>query len=405
MRFLSSVYFLPILILIFSVFSGIIIYRSTTFVNDNHLILLADSFSKKNLALSPNYLPGGDYDDYKGQAYLYFGPLISILLTPIVKLFGINFPQIVISFFSIIFTYFITFLLVKKMLKSTLAALWLSNFFVFGTVFYFVSLVDISAYTIQSLGTSLIMLSLYEYFTKRRWLLIGTIIALAGLDRNPLFLVSIFYFIMFFKKQKIPASKKQLILFTLPLIIAVLLLFTYNTRRFNNPFDSGYSYNITLKNYPMSSNVKFGIFSFRHLPANIYALLIKAPDPILQDGGGFVLKFPFIKADSFGMALWFTSPLFLFLLKIRKEDYTIPAFITIFIISLPSLFYFGIGFSQFGYRYSLDFLPLLFVILLPTFKKQITNTAILFITYGIFFNCLFMLSIWNLYPLFPFIWL
>ena len=63
---------------------------------------------------------------------------------------------------------------------------------------------------------------------------------------------------------------------------------------------------------------------------------------------------------------------------------------------------FGIGVSQFGYRYSLDFLPLLLLLLIPVFNRGIPRFAQLLIMIGIIFNSLYMLSIWNSYPVFKF---
>ena len=67
---------------------------------------------------------------------------------------------------------------------------------------------------------------------------------------------------------------------------------------------------------------------------------------------------------------------------------------------MPSLFYFGIGTSQYGYRYALDFIPLLFLLLLPAFGKTLPNFAKILIVGGMIFNTLYMLSIWDIYPLF-----
>jgi hypothetical protein len=62
--------------------------------------------------------------------------------------------------------------------------------------------------------------------------------------------------------------------------------------------------------------------------------------------------------------------------------------LTILVTALPILFYYGMGYRQFGYRYSLDFLPLLFYLLLcnyrierggltPAFKATVVGSAVL----------------------------
>jgi len=61
--------------------------------------------------------------------------------------------------------------------------------------------------------------------------------------------------------------------------------------------------------------------------------------------------------------------------------------LTVILIALPILFYYGIGFRQFGYRYSLDFLPFLYYLfmrnryeqrnrLTPGFKALVLASAV-----------------------------
>ena len=68
----------PLIVFIFAVFSGFIIYRAAWFEADRHFSLLADSFLRGDLFLSPINLPGGDYADYKAKQYLFYQPLPSI---------------------------------------------------------------------------------------------------------------------------------------------------------------------------------------------------------------------------------------------------------------------------------------------------------------------------------------
>jgi len=114
------------------------------------------------------------------------------------------------------------------------------------------------------------------------------------------------------------------------------------------------------------------------------------------------LEFPYLKVNHFGMAIWFSSPLFIYLLLARRQVYTLSASIGIAILMIPSLFYFGIGISQFGYRYSLDFLPLLFLVLLSSFKNGLPKFAKVLIAVGIFFNGFYMSGIWGSYPILEF---
>lgn len=394
---ISLSFIAPLLVFIFAVFSGFIIHKATWFSIDKHFSLLAQSFLQNDLYLSPINLPNGDYVDFNGKQYLFFGPMPSVLLMPFVFIWGKNFPQITISIISLVVIYLAAFLLCRKFKFSKIDCFWLANFFVFGTVLYFVGLVNISAYVVQAVGTAFFMLSLLEYFTKRRWWLIGILIGAAGGSRITLFGAAIFFIFQIFKNRRKINLASSLLLLTVPIIVSLSMLGIYNFRRFHSFFDTGYTRNVSVLDKDYNNN-QLGWFSPVHIPANLYVMFLMPPDSIKADSSQFVLEFPFLKANGWGMAIWFTSPLFIYLVLIKREAFTMGAVICAGMILIPSLLYFGIGASQYGYRYSLDFLPLLFLILLSAFKKGLPDFAKLLITAGIIFNCFYMLSIWNSYP-------
>jgi hypothetical protein len=143
----------------------------------------------------------------------------------------------------------------------------------------------------------------------------------------------------------------------------------YNQARFHNAFDQGYAEQIIPAHADAARAL--GIMSAQHLPGNLYTLLLAAPNPVRRDNESIVLAFPYVVANPWGMSLWVTSPLFLYLLGLRhRDDTSLLLLLTILLIALPILFYYGIGYRQFGYRYSLDFLPFLYYLLLRNYRKQ-----------------------------------
>ncbi len=397
----ANPYVFPLIIFVVAVFSGLIIHKATWFVDDRHFSILAQSFINNDLFLSPNNLPPGDYVDYYGKQYLFFGPIPSVILLPFVYIWGRNFPQIYLSFISLAITFFSIFQISKRLKFSSPDSFWLANFFVFGTVLYFVGLVNISAYLPQVVGTAFIVLSLLEYFTKRRWLIIGILVATAGSTRITLFGITFFYIFEIIKNNKNYNYKKAFLLLLVPVIFSLSLLGIYNNRRFHSFLDTGYTRNVSVldKNY---INNQLGWFGIVHIPANLYTLLLRGPEPVLREKVEMVLKFPYLKANGMGLAIWFTSPLFLYILRTKRVSYTNSAIIATIFLALPSIIYMGIGASQYGYRYSLDFIPLIFLIVLPAFNKKLPTFAKVLIGGGILINCFYMLSIWDSYPLLSF---
>jgi hypothetical protein len=64
---------------------------------------------------------------------------------------------------------------------------------------------------------------------------------------------------------------------------------------------------------------------------------------------------------------------------------------TVLVIALPILLYYGYGYIQFGYRYSLDFMPFLYYLLMRNYRLQRGD-----LTTG-FKAVLLASGIWNLY--------
>jgi len=366
---------------------------------DKVLSQLSLQFTKGHVALSIYNLPVRDVSAYYNNYYVYFGPLGSILLMPFVYFFGDNFPQITIGVSAMLISFVTVYFISKKFKFNRIDSLWLSLFFVFSTVLFSSGVINITAYQVEALGVPFILLAIWAYLTKRNSFLTGLFVALATMTRITLMFSLVFFFVELLRKK---LSIKQFAIMLIPVVLALVILGGYNFKRFHSVFETGYNYNISTKDFPIGQNLKYGDKSIMQIPANLYSFLIRSPEPLLKDKtGGFVLKFPYLKVSPWGVALWFTSPLFLLLLtKFKKGEYTFSAAVTTIVLATPVFLWYSIGYAQIGYRYALDFLPFLFLLLIPSLLPKLTKTAVLLIILGIVFNLVYTDSIWELYPLF-----
>lgn len=364
---------------------------------DKSLVLLSEQFLKWKISYPiSDELPIADIADYKYNFYSYFGPFPSIFLMPFVALFG-RVPQYILGIFSMSICFITAYSLSKKFKFSRIDSLWLSLFFVFSTVLFSSSVMNISAFQVEAFGVPFVLLALNEYFGRKRGFLIGIFLSLAILTRVTLLFAFSFFLIEFLQKR---LDRKHFVVILIPFFISLILLASYNDRRFHSIFETGYSYNRILGAFPLSENLKHGVVSVSHIPANLYNFLVKSPEPLMDGKYGFHLKFPYLTASPWGMAIWWTSPLFLLLIfRFRKSRYTLSAASAAILLSLPVITYYSIGFVQFGYRYALDFLPFLFLILLPCLSPRLSKTAIILITAGVLFNLLYSNSLFGVYPL------
>lgn len=391
----------PLLVLCFGVYCALLAFPWMMKINappDNHFVLLANQFLHFKVGLEPISLPRGDVAEFFDKRYLYFGPFPSILLVPFVAVLGKEFPQFIIGPICLFASFLLTFFITKKLKFNSADSLWVSIFIAFSTALFPIGLMPVSAGQVQAIGMVLMLLMVAEYFSKKRPLVLGIFIALAGMTRFPLYLSVVFFILVFLFNR---FTFRQLIILLIPIVLSLLLLGAYNYKRFRSPFESGYKYNMTHSNYPLDANIRYGLISVKYLPSNLYSLFLKSPDPILEDGGGFLLKFPYLKMDPWGLAIWYTSPLLLYLIfKFKRNRESVAALVAAGAISIPSLIFFSIGYAQIGYRYALDFLPFLLMMLFFSSAPKLSFTQKMLIIIGVLFNCLYLTSIWGVYPLF-----
>ena len=149
------------------------------------------------------------------------------------------------------------------------------------------------------------------------------------------------------------------------MIICIFFVFEgiYNFARFGSIWETGHNFHNAAAKF--TENIqKYGKISVHYIPINLYYLFINVPQ--LQE------KFPFFDFSLDGNSILFTSPLFLltFILVRRrywqkKEMIYFNLAIIVSIITIVTFLsvYFSTGFIQFGYRYALDFIPLLILLL------------------------------------------
>ena len=364
----------------------------------NQFTKLASSFVNGKLDIT-NYFQG-DIALFNSKKYVYFGPFPALLFIPLTIVFGENIPEQLILLFILPLVFYSLYKIAQAQYLNQNFALWLSLFFVFGTIFWLLWLLPIDAYLVQVVGSSLVIFSLYEFFHKKRWWLISTYLACAIATRATLLLACAFFILELWFDKRVNQKSKLLNLrqFLVPVGITIVLLSLYNFARFGSIFDTGYAYNSPLST-ELQATREYGLFSLAHIPGNLFLLLFKSPDPVRISNLHYVLKFPFLKADYWGMGIFITTPLFLFVFLTKLRDkYVFSAWVTILLLLIPSLLYYGYGIWQYGYRYGVDFYPFLFILLGSVLKPEFQFKAKILIIWGIVLNFYLMLSMWGIYP-------
>ena len=128
---------------------------------------------------------------------------------------------------------------------------------------------------------------------------------------------------------------------------------TDNLVRFHSPTEFGHTYLDVRQQLQIEH---WGLASYHYLTRNLataFTLL-----PILPG------RAPWVQISGHGLALWFTTPLLLYTLWPREKPAVHRAlWITVACVAVPTLFYQNSGWVQFGYRFSLDYMVFLIMLI------------------------------------------
>lgn len=344
----------------------------------NHFALLAEAWLKGRLDLGgppPDYARGNDFASYQGRWFVVFPAFPSVLLLPLVALAGRAEAVVDGRFFLLLagLTPAVLFLVLEKLSRSgeskrgEVENLLLSGLFCFGSVYFFCSVQGTVWFAAHTVGALLLALYLLCAFGAERPLLAGLCLALGVATRAPLIFAAPLFVFEALRATKLPQPRGaglvqryavgrlglKLLLFALPLAAVVVLGFWHNAARFGDPFETGYRF---LSIAWASRIAKWGLFDYHYLARNLGVMLTSLPWFPAQGGA--------LQINAHGLALWVTTPMYLWLFLAKRWSALARALLlTSLLVALPTLFYQNTGWVQFGYRFSNDYAPLLFVLL------------------------------------------
>ncbi|MCL4258056.1 MAG: hypothetical protein KJZ53_05950 [Anaerolineales bacterium] len=149
--------------------------------------------------------------------------------------------------------------------------------------------------------------------------------------------------------------------------------------RFGSPFDFGYQYMLVgpVLSEPLAA---YGQFHPHFIWQNIRANWLGVPywhqtcQRLMPSGQG--------------MSLVVTTPVLFYILGTlkRRNPWVVGAWISFLLIAALHLFYFNTGARQFGYRFSVDFMPILACLLAMGLQRRVSWLPILLIVYSVAVN-------------------
>ncbi|MEZ4713455.1 MAG: hypothetical protein R3A44_40080 [Caldilineaceae bacterium] len=337
---------------------------------------LADAFRQGQLYLA-NPPATHDLTQFEGRWYVPFPPLPALLLLPWVMLRGLAATNTVL--FSTLLgalNVMLIYLLLDALSRrgwsqlSTADNLWLTLLFGLGCVHWYMATLGSVWFVAQISTVTFVALSVWLAVRYESAWPASTALAIALLARpNVIFtwplLLGLQWMHTYPQKLSVLASLREptirhrVLRWTLtsaiPLGLAVALLLGYNMARFGDPLDFGYlTENVAQKLKPDLD--RYGQFNLHYASKNLWAMWLALP---IWDANTSALT-----PDPEGMSLFITTPALIYLLGARRRSpLVMGAWMAFALLLAPLVLYYNTGWWQFGYRFSLDFMVPIMVLL------------------------------------------
>lgn len=332
-----------------------------------HFVYLARSFVDGRLDLEN---PPTTYDLIytDGRWYVAQQPLPAVLLMPLVALRG-TFSDVTLDVLLGTLNVGLCYLVLARYAPWLywVRRLLLTIFFGFGTAHVLLSVLG-TVWFLGQIATLVFVWAFIWLVITERYILAGAALGAVLLGRPsiaPAGLVMVAGWAWLHSEQRLEQAARSLLRFAPLFLVGVALLLGYNAARFTDPLDFGYD-NLNDAENIRERRLEHGQFHPAFLPDNLYIATIKPLKVLpacLTDG-----DCGFFEADLEGNGLLWTSPALLILVLAwhgtREEKQHVALLTGVALLALlPSLLYHNNGSAQFGYRFSLDAMPFLLLMM------------------------------------------
>jgi hypothetical protein len=320
----------------------------------DHYVLLADAFLHGRIELI-NPPPHLEVSVVGGHYYVIPPPGPALLVLPYVAVRGLMANQTLASCVVGGLGAGLGVLFASRLAPARRDYLWLGALQAFGTIMWFLSAHGSTWYFAHVVAVSALTLSMWETLGARRPIVIGFGIAAAYLSHQPTILTTPF-FVLATMPRWAPQGWRAwrrfdvgyLIRLVGPIAVATGLNSAYNYVRFGTVADVANVYRPNIFNEPWFDR---GLFSLSYIPRHLSI--------VFRDVPRFISTPPYLPVPWTGLAIWVTTPAFVYALRARWNLETAAAWVGIVLVSLVVMSFGATGITQFGYRLATDFYPLL----------------------------------------------
>ena len=304
---------------------------------------------------------------FNGQWYVANPPLVAILMVPLVRLFD-DFNTVVYAAANGALNAALLFLLLEWVARrgwtrlTSGGHLWLTAFFAFGTAHYYLSTIGRMWFMSQTITVTLLLLAASLAVTRRPAWLSGAALALAVVARPHILVFAPLLLGIAMQNAREDGRKFTFgslvrwgLAMGVPILLAGVGLLFYNWLRFGDPLDYGYLTE-NVADFMAGDLQAYGTFHPVFILRNLRVMFLNLP--VWRAACGWFT--PSVE----GMSMLLVSPALLYLAGAlplkrapeRRKTWVIGAWAAIFTTLVPLALYYNTGAWQFGYKYLLDFI-------------------------------------------------
>jgi len=365
-----------------------IVFTNTSFYLSSHNWF--NSYSLQAYRWLQGHLDLGQYYGHleiaihNGQYWVSFPPFPSIILLPFVAIIRSPYTPdhyIAMGVFLLVVVY--AYKLARSQIKNRAYALFLTLFLCLGTNYLQIAMRGIVWHIAQNLAFLFVLMAIYYAITKVRWhsflSLFFLCCAMGSRPISGIYLPLIVCLIYEREGWEFLSFVKKFFIYSIPALILGGFFLWLNYARFGNIFEFGHNY------LHASMYAEHGQFSRMYTLNHLRIMLFRIPTQLPVFSTRDAIFQP--------IAFWIASPMVISYIvymvyfiksKIKRNDFfevvylmLIPILIVVHLLALAS--HKDVGGPQFGYRYTLDVLPVMFFGLVAILGRIKLNTNVVYL--------------------------
>ena len=295
-------------------------------------------------------------DGEVGKFYVIYPPMPAVVLMPFVAIWGQQTNQSVVSALIAALGVLVAYRVFKQLNLKTDQLWWLTLLYGFGSMLWYHAVVGSAWYFAHVCALLFLWLAILAVLKKKSWWLVGMWLGLAYLSRFAVILTLPFF--IYLRRVEWKSSWK--LLTTLGIFVCASLV--YNWVRYGTIGNYGY-WLLEHRWYNLANEYINGSYDWSYAPRHLYALFASMPS--------MRATFPYLVPNMTSMALWVVFPALAIVPLASLKNKLVQASWLASISVVPAHFFHGgVGASQFGYRYALDYLPFLLIIIAVAVKEK-----------------------------------